>query len=878
MEKDEAKEDESGAAPALGAETPGRVTASIGSSPGEDLETDPGNRMDRRGSRPARQRQGSMLRRDDDRHNRMEHLHLQRIIETKIMHKRISMQHVSLSLQPSVTDVEDVADASLVMEVQQEAEKSPAAVKSSDVILRLEKLLGDIRPPGHPLEVRMKDFSYSVLVREPQGDGISTVFNRSPIYYAIRFIRNLWNGVPVRTLTKERPVLRNINLLFHPGKSYLVLGHPGCGKTTLLRAVAGRMQRQAGDRLQGSVLYNGAALGDTDFFLDNMTAFIDQLDKHAPRLTVEETFEFANLCKRSTDVITASLQEHADTNAMAQMELAKKFNVLVKIILVGLGLEGAKDTFVGDADIRGVSGGQRRRVTVGEMMGSLASILCGDEISTGLDAASTYDMIQVLAYFSTFRKFTRVLSLLQASPETVSLFDEIILLSKGYVIYAGPVKEVEDYFAGIGFVCPRFVDVADFLQMVSSEDTSIEFDVSAGGLQERPSIPALADIFRESRLGQQLQADLQAGSRYNWEVGNKGIPKQAQRKYANNFFISSWLLLRRFLVLWKRDKRVIIAGTIKNVIMGLSVGGTYLSTTNQLSILGALFQAVLFIVLGAMQSSSALIIDRTIYYKHADANFYSAWPFVFGRSLSQIPQIFMDTVLFATILYFMIGLGGRESASNFFIYLALLFVFAVLMIQQLAVFASFASSGTLSAYCACVVLLLVLFGGFIIPPATIPGYFKWLYWWNPFAWVYRALVVNEFRSERWTNPDQILANAGFIGPDGFPFSEKWIAWAFVYMVPYCLLCCSLTALGLTFLRNEGGASPAEPELAQLEEDEVTQQLSVEIPFHSVTLSFKNISYDVEASTSNQMLTLLDNISGIFRPGRMCCLMGTSGAG
>jgi hypothetical protein len=86
--------------------------------------------------------------------------------------------------------------------------------------------------------------------------------------------------------------------------------------------------------------------------------------------------------------------------------------------------------------------------------------------------------------------------------------------------------------------------------------------------------------------------------------------------------------------------------------------------------------------------------------------------------------------MFATILYFMVGLAGRESASNFFIYLSLLFVFALLMNQQLAVFASFATPGALNAFSSCIVLLLILFGGFIIVPNTIPIGYSFIYWWN----------------------------------------------------------------------------------------------------------------------------------------------------
>jgi ABC-type multidrug transport system ATPase subunit len=145
---------------------------------------------------------------------------------------------------------------------------------------------------------------------------------------------------------------------------------------------------------------------------------VDQLDRHAPRLTVQETLEFSANCRNEFE--------------------SDEFRVFLG--LLSLGLNDVKDTFVGDATVRGVSGGQRRRVTVGEMMMLASPVFCGDEISTGLDSASTYDMCEVLCHFGRIQKLTRIVSLLQPSPDTVSLFDVIVLLAEGFVLYAGTYR------------------------------------------------------------------------------------------------------------------------------------------------------------------------------------------------------------------------------------------------------------------------------------------------------------------------------------------------------------------------------------------------------------------------------------------------------
>lgn len=145
--------------------------------------------------------------------------------------------------------------------------------------------------------------------------------------------------------------------------------------------------------------------------------------------------------------------------------------------------------------------------------------------------------------------------------------------------------------------------------------------------------------------------------------------------------------------------------------------------------------------------------DRILFYKHADANFYSSWPYAFGRALAQIPQVgqlssslasmcesfrltfeslvaqtILDTIMFSVIFYYMVGLAGRESASNFFTFLVINFLFALLSNQQMAMFASFASESSMQVYGAVVLLLGILFGGFILAPDTIPKYYSWIYW------------------------------------------------------------------------------------------------------------------------------------------------------
>jgi ABC-type multidrug transport system fused ATPase/permease subunit len=240
----------------------------------------------------------------------------------------------------------------------------------------------------------------------------------------------------------------------------------------------------------------------------------------------------------------------------------------------------------------------------------------------------------------------------------------------------------------------------------------------------------------------------------------------------------------------------------------------------------------------------------------------------------------METVTFATIMFFMVGFADRDFA-NYLVYLSILLVYAIVMNQQLSLFASFTTSSTLQACSACVLLLFTLLGGFIIAPDIVPSYMTWLYWWNPFAWTYRALIVNEFRSARYEFPDLELERLGFVLKNGDAFGQEWVGYSFLYLVPYLILCAVGTGAGLTYVRDAGGAAPPKPVAEQMANDngeDLRAGVEIPIPFKPVSLSFSDICYEVTASTSNEQLKLLNNVNGVFRAGRLCALMGSSGAG
>lgn len=307
-----------------------------------------------------------------------------------------------------------------------------------------------------------------------------------------------------------------------------------------------------------------------------------------------------------------------------------------------------------------------------------------------------------------------------------------------------------------------------------------------------------------------------------------------------------------------------------------------------------------------MTSAPGFVDERAIFYKQADASFFSAYPFVIGKALSKLPQVsslgadtfqiyqiaFLNTLLkqnftiqtamdcaaFGTILYFMVGLTA--TIQNYFIFMAVLFCFSVLMNELLFVFSTISKTkSSVQVISACLVFFFILFSGFIISPDVIPDYYSWIYWYNPMAWAYRALIVNEYRSSEYTQDEgnDILIYTGFVDSNGQPFGREWVAYSFIYMVSHAVFTVILSAVGLIHVRvsDESGAGEA---IAGNANGTIADAAEVMISFKPVTLTFEDICYDVKASTSKEEIRLLHNANGAFKSGRMCALMGSSGAG
>ncbi|XP_064989223.1 ABC transporter G family member 28-like [Musa acuminata AAA Group] len=237
----------------------------------------------------------------------------------------------------------------------------------------------------------------------------------------------------------KKQLLKNVTGKLIPGHVTAIMGPSGAGKTTFLSALAGRI---AGCQTSGLVLINGKV--EPIYAHRKIIGFVPQDDIVHGNLTVEENLWFSANCRLSTG-----------------MSKADKV-LIVERTIDSLGLQAVRNSLVGTVEKRGISGGQRKRVNVGFEMVMEPSLLMLDEPTSGLDSSSSLLLLRALRR-EAVQGVNICMVVHQPSYTLFNMFDDLILLAKGGLIaYQGPVKKVEEYFAGLEIIVPERVNPPDY--------------------------------------------------------------------------------------------------------------------------------------------------------------------------------------------------------------------------------------------------------------------------------------------------------------------------------------------------------------------------------------------------------------------------------
>ncbi|KAL3687132.1 hypothetical protein R1sor_013441 [Riccia sorocarpa] len=636
--------------------------------------------------------------------------------------------------------------------------------------------------------------------------------------------------LPVTKKTKI-PILRGVSGIIKPARLTLLLGPPASGKTTLLLALAGRLDKKL--KLNGKVTYNGHEM--REFIPQKTSAYISQHDLHVAEMTVKETLEYsaksqgigtrydllAELIKREKEL---GIHPEPDIDfymkATAMKDIAS--GIVTEYTLKILGLDVCADTLVGDEMIRGISGGQKKRVTTGEMIVGPTKTLLMDEISTGLDTSTTFQIVKCLRDICHNLENTVVMSLLQPPPETFALFDDILLLSEGQIVYHGPRENVLEFFEYCGFRCPDRKGIADFLQEVTSRRDQEQYWADKHRPYEFVPVTEFAEIFQTKfHVGVDMEKELEtpfdkSKSHKAALVTDKYSVTRKELLKIN--FEKEWLLM-------KRNAFVSIFRLVQLSFVALVTMSTYFRTemhrdsfADAQIYASAAFFGIIMVMFNGYVELSLTIARIPVFFKQRDLLFLPSWAFTVPKIFLTIPVSMIESLLWCVITYYTIGFA--PAASRFF---KQLFLFFWVHTMSSALFRAIAgicrnmvisnTGGTFS------LLLIFMAGGFLIPRGLIKPWWIWMYWISPMPYITNGVYVNEFLSPQWSRPfnnGTEPAGRSFIKQADFYAESYWYWIAVGVMVAYTFIFNFLFTFFLKYLDPIGGvqASVSQEELAE----------------------------------------------------------------
>ncbi|KAL1346855.1 hypothetical protein HN51_020384 [Arachis hypogaea] len=742
--------------------------------------------------------------------------------------------------------------------------------------------------------------------------------------------------------SRKKPftVLHDVSGIIKPRRMTLLLGPPSSGKTTLLLALAGRLGKDL--KFSGRVSYNGH--GMEEFVPQRTSAYISQTDLHIGELTVRETLAFSARCQgigmRYDMLAELSRREKAenikpDPDLDIYMKAAalegQETNVVTDYIMKILGLEVCADTMVGDEMIRGISGGQKKRVTTGEMLVGPARALFMDEISTGLDTSTTFQMVNSLRQSIHILNGTAVISLLQPAPETYELFDDVILLSDGQIVYQGPRENVLEFFEYMGFKCPERKGVADFLQEVTSRKDQEQYWANKDEPYTFISVREFAEAFQSFHIGRKLGDEL--ATPFDKTKGHPAVLTK------NKYGVSKKELLRacvsREFLLMKRNSFVYIFKMWQLILTGLITMTLFLRTEmhrNTVSdggiYMGALFFVLIVIMFNGFSELSMTIAKLPVFYKQRDLLFYPSWAYSLPTWILKIPITLVEVGIWVVMTYYVIGFD-----PSFERFIKQYFLLACINQMASALFRFMGAVGrnliVANTFGSFALLAVMVMGGFILSRVDVRKWWLWGYWISPMMYGQNAIAVNEFLGNSWKhvppNSTEPLGVKVLKARGIFP-EAHWYWIGVGASIGYMLLFNLLFPLALHFLDPFGKPQALISEEALAERNSVRNDHIIELssgrngasdksngrsvssrtlsarvgafngtdrnrkrgmvlPFTPLSITFDEIRYTLDMPQEmkaqgivEDKLELLKGISGAFRPGVLTALMGVSGAG
>ncbi|KAG1859895.1 ABC-2 type transporter-domain-containing protein [Suillus tomentosus] len=620
--------------------------------------------------------------------------------------------------------------------------RNSAATIVGDQDFNLEKHLKDIIKRRDEEEIKSRELG--VVFNDLRVVGIGARASLQPTIGSLFSPTSILRTISEARHPPVRDILSDFEGVVAPGEMLLVLGKPGSGCSTFLKTLAN--QRGEYHAVEGDVSYDSFTPQDIHNHYRGDVIYCPEDDVHFPTLTVEETLSFA---------IKTRTPQTRFTNQSRKQFNAEFLDVLLRIF----GLRHARKTVVGDAAIRGVSGGEKKRVSIAEALSCRSMIGAWDNSTRGLDASTALEFVQALRLGTDIARLTTIVSIYQAGEQLYELFDKVCVIAEGRMVYFGPARAARQYFIDMGYEPLNRQTTADFLVGVTDP---IGRKIRSGFIGTVPrTAEEMAAHFRASELG---HINRQATDEYRALHVGKSDRIAAYRQSAvmehshhapknSSYTISIPMQVRAVMIrrmqIIKGDLSAQVVQLCAQIFQAIIIGSVFLklpdATSGFFSRGGVLFFALFFGALSAMAEIPSLFAQRPIILRHHKAAMY--YPFIeaFAHTVVDIPITFIIQAVFCVILYFMVGL--QRTASQFFIFFLVVFSMTITMkafFRMLA--ASFKDESGATSMAGISVLLVSLYTGYTIPRPSMPGALRWITYINPLRYGFEAVLTNEFHT------------------------------------------------------------------------------------------------------------------------------------
>ncbi|CAG8152621.1 unnamed protein product [Penicillium salamii] len=570
----------------------------------------------------------------------------------------------------------------------------------------------------------MQDPSITNSARSPdleRNDGGDFLMNRTVQNFSWR---DLTVTVKDRETKQSRDLINLISGDAQQGELIALMGPSGCGKTTLLNVLA-RRAASSGAKVIGETYVNDSQVDSKTF--QRMTSYVEQEDALIGSLTVQETLKFA-----------ADLSLTGSVPKIQRMERTRT-------LLEAFGIQKQANTIVGTPIRKGISGGQKRRVSVASQLITCPKILFLDEPTSGLDSTASYEVISYAKELARVNNLIIIASIHQPSTTTFKLFDKLLLLSSGRTCYFGKTEDTESYFDSIGYSIPLQTNPAEFLLDLVSSD----FSGSKEPAGER--VRAIQNAWKES--AQSILVDGQISERVNSaEKVTKSWTEEDMTR-PNGLSITMALLRRSFI----KSYRDVVAYGIRIIMyLGLAImmGTVWLrlhpSQEYIQPFINAIFFGSAFMSFMAVAYVPAFLEDRATFAKERANGLYGATPFMISNFIIGLPFLFLISILFSIISYWLSNF--QPTAEAFFTWVMWIFLDLVaaesLVVLVTAIFPNFVIALALVAFANG---LWMSVGGFLVTPKILNPFWKYVFHYIDYqAYVFQGMMVNEFSKRNYS--------------------------------------------------------------------------------------------------------------------------------